>query len=172
MPFDTRRDGDHAADAGSAGPRDDPVEIFGEIGEIEVAMAVDNHGQCRFAQRCEFPVPALRQLVATGRCHGQGFRNSGPDDHWGTECQRDDLSAAYLPEEETMLKKLALATAAVGLLMSTASADYYIVQEKATKKCKVVETRPTETTWVQIGPAAFKTQADAEKQIKTVCVEK
>ena len=40
-----------------------------------------------------------------------------------------------------MLKKLALATAAVGLLMSTASADYYIVQEKATKKCKVVETR-------------------------------
>ena len=52
-----------------------------------------------------------------------------------------------------MLKKLALATAAVGLLMSTASADYYIVQEKATKKCKVVETRPTETTWIQIGPA-------------------
>ena len=75
-------------------------------------------------------------------------------------------------EEERMLKKLALATAAVGLLMSTASADYYIVQEKATKKCKVVETRPTETTWIQIGPAAFKTQSDAEKQIKTVCVEK
>jgi hypothetical protein len=71
-----------------------------------------------------------------------------------------------------MLKKLALAMAAVGLLMSSASADYYIVQEKATKKCKVVETRPTETTWIQIGPAAFKTQADAEKQVKTVCVEK
>jgi hypothetical protein len=71
-----------------------------------------------------------------------------------------------------MLKKLALATAAVGLLMSTASADYYIVQEKVTKKCKVVETRPTETTWIQVGPAAFKTQSDAEKQIKTVCVEK
>ncbi|MFZ0054114.1 MAG: hypothetical protein WAL09_04790, partial [Pseudolabrys sp.] len=77
------------------------------------------------------------------------------------------------PEEEnSMLKKLAFATAAVGLLMSTASADYYIVQEKATKKCKVVETRPTETTWIQVGPAAFKTQSDAEKQIKTVCVEK
>src|SRR5262245_27583643 len=71
-----------------------------------------------------------------------------------------------------MLKKLARAMTAVGLLMSTASADYYIVQEKATKKCKVVETRPTETTWIQIGPAAFKTQAEAEKQIKTVCVEK
>jgi hypothetical protein len=84
-----------------------------------------------------------------------------------------DLFAMYLPKErKTMLKKLALTTAAVGLLMSTASADYYIVQEKATKKCKVVETKPTETTWIQVGPAAFKTQADAEKQIKTVCVEK
>jgi len=71
-----------------------------------------------------------------------------------------------------MLKKLALAAAAMALITSTAGADYYIVQEKATKKCKVVETRPTETTWVQIGPAAFKTQADAEKQVKTVCVEK
>jgi hypothetical protein len=39
-------------------------------------------------------------------------------------------------------------------------------------KCKVVETKPTETTWIQVGPAAFKTQAEAEKQIKTVCVEK
>ena len=71
-----------------------------------------------------------------------------------------------------MLKKLALATATVAILMSTASADYYIVQEKATKKCKVVETRPTETTWIQIGPAAFKTQDEAERQVKTVCVEK
>jgi hypothetical protein len=75
-------------------------------------------------------------------------------------------------EEQDMLKKIVLATATIGLLMSTASADYYIVQEKATKKCKVVETRPTETTWIQVGPASFKTQSDAEKQIKTVCVEK
>ena len=70
------------------------------------------------------------------------------------------------------MKKLVLATAAVGLLMSTASAEYYIVQEKATKKCKVVETKPTDTTWIQVGPASFKTQSDAETQIKTVCVEK
>jgi hypothetical protein len=71
-----------------------------------------------------------------------------------------------------MFKKSALALLALGLLMTTASADYYIVQEKATKKCKVVETKPTETTWIQVGPASFKTQSDADKQIKTVCVEK
>ena len=40
------------------------------------------------------------------------------------------------------------------------------------KKCKVVETKSADTTWVQVGPALFKTQADADKQIKAVCVEK
>jgi hypothetical protein len=90
----------------------------------------------------------------------------------GNQSDLGNLFAVFTSGGKPMLKKLALAMATVGLLMSTASADYYIVQEKATKKCKVVETRPTETTWIQIGPAAFKTQADAEKQIKTVCVEK
>lgn len=71
-----------------------------------------------------------------------------------------------------IFKTIALAAGVLGLLASTANADYYIVQEKATKKCKVVETRPTDTTWIQIGPASFKTQADADKEIKTVCVEK
>ena len=71
-----------------------------------------------------------------------------------------------------MLKTIALAAAVAGLVVSTANADYYIVQEKATKKCKVVETRPSDTTWVQVGPVGFKTQSDAEKQVKTVCVEK
>ena len=71
-----------------------------------------------------------------------------------------------------MLKTVMLAGLALGVLTATANADYYIVQEKATKKCKVVETKPTEMTWVQIGPAAFKTQSEAETKIKTVCVEK
>lgn len=44
-----------------------------------------------------------------------------------------------------MLKKLALATAAMALITSTASADYYIVQEKATRSArssKRVQPRP------------------------------
>ena len=72
-----------------------------------------------------------------------------------------------------MLKQLCLAGAAVAMLSSTAlAAEYYIVQDKATKKCKVVETRPTETTWVQIGPLAFKTRDEADKQLAVVCKEK
>jgi hypothetical protein len=62
-----------------------------------------------------------------------------------------------------------LPRAAMAMLSSTALADYYVVQEKKTKECKVVETRPTETTWVQVGPLAFKTRDEAEKQIKVIC---
>ena len=72
-----------------------------------------------------------------------------------------------------MIKQLLLAGATVGLLSSTAlAAEYYVVQEKSTKKCKVVEARPTETTWVQVGPMAFKTRDEADKQLAVICKEK
>ena len=72
-----------------------------------------------------------------------------------------------------MIKTLCLSAAAVAMMSSTAlAAEYYVVQEKATKKCKVVEARPTETTWIQVGPLAFKTREEAEKQITVICKEK
>jgi hypothetical protein len=72
-----------------------------------------------------------------------------------------------------MLKQLCLAGAAVAFMSSTAlAAEYFIVQDRATKKCKVVDVRPTETTWVQIGPLAFKTREEADKQVAVVCKER
>jgi len=72
-----------------------------------------------------------------------------------------------------MLKTLCMAVVSVGILSGTASAaEYYVVQEKSTKKCKVVESRPTEVTWVQVGPLAFKTRDEAEKQVKVICKER
>jgi hypothetical protein len=72
-----------------------------------------------------------------------------------------------------MIKTLCLSAAAVAMMSSLAlAAEYYVVQEKATKKCKVVEARPTETTWIQVGPLAFKTREEAEKQITVICKEK
>ena len=72
-----------------------------------------------------------------------------------------------------MIKQLLLAGAAIGVMSSTAlAAEYYIVQDKGTKKCKVVDARPSETTWVQIGPMAFKTRDEADKQLAVVCKEK
>jgi hypothetical protein len=71
-----------------------------------------------------------------------------------------------------MTKTALLAIFAIALFGSAASAaEYYVVQERDTKKCKVVETRPTETTWVQVGPLAFKTQDEADRQMKVICKE-
>jgi hypothetical protein len=71
-----------------------------------------------------------------------------------------------------MLKKALFATVALAVLGSAASAaEYYVVQERDTKKCKVVQTRPTEATWVQVGPLAFKTQEEADRQLKVICKE-
>jgi hypothetical protein len=69
-----------------------------------------------------------------------------------------------------MLKVLGLAAAAALVSTAALAAEYYVVQEKTTKECKVVETRPTETTWVQVGPLAFKTRDEAEKQVKVICM--
>ena len=71
-----------------------------------------------------------------------------------------------------MITRLALVMVAAMMFSWAASADYYIFQEQTTKECKVVETRPTETTWLQIGPLSFKTRDEAEKQVAVVCKEK
>ena len=71
-----------------------------------------------------------------------------------------------------MFRTLMLAGAALTVMSVSASADYYVIQEKSSKKCKVVETRPTETTWIQVGPMAFKTRDEADRQIKVICKEK
>jgi hypothetical protein len=71
-----------------------------------------------------------------------------------------------------MIRRLTFAVTAMGMICSPAFADYYIVQEKTTKECKVVETKPTETTWLQVGPLAFKTRDEADKQVAVVCKEK
>ena len=75
-----------------------------------------------------------------------------------------------------MSKKIILAAGALVAVCSSAAfaQEYYVVQEKATMKCKIVETKlpATETTWVQVGPLAFKTREEAEKQSTVICKQK
>jgi hypothetical protein len=75
-----------------------------------------------------------------------------------------------------MKVKIVLASA---LLVSIAApafaAEYYVVQDVKTKKCTIVEQKPTSTTTVtQVGPIAFKTRTEAESGMKKekICVEK
>jgi hypothetical protein len=68
-----------------------------------------------------------------------------------------------------MTKTIALAGAMAMIGSAAFAAEYFVVQEKSTKQCKVVETRPAETTWVQIGPLAFKSREEAETELKVIC---
>ena len=66
----------------------------------------------------------------------------------------------------------ALATAiAVPAFAQTATTEFYVVQDTTTKRCTIVDKKPTTTTTVtQVGPVAFKTRTEAETGMKTIMV--
>jgi len=77
-------------------------------------------------------------------------------------------------EEMTMKIKLVAAAALVASFAVPAFAanQFYIVQDIKTKKCTVVDKKPTEssTSVVSPGDAVYKTRIEAETGMKTVKV--
>jgi hypothetical protein len=73
-----------------------------------------------------------------------------------------------------VLSKYLIGAALASVLAVSASAqavtEYYVVQDSATKKCTIVDKKPTTTTVLQVGPVAFKTRAEAEAGMKTITV--
>ena len=65
---------------------------------------------------------------------------------------------------------LATALAVPAFAQSTTVTEYYVVQDASTKRCTIVDKKPTTTTTVQVGPVAFKTRAEAEAGMKTIKV--
>ena len=72
--------------------------------------------------------------------------------------------------------RIILAAALVAAVSTAAYAqttEYYIVQDVKTKRCTIVDKRPTTTTeFTVLGTTVFKTRAEAEAGVKTqkVCV--
>jgi hypothetical protein len=62
------------------------------------------------------------------------------------------------------------AIATPALAQTTVTEEYYVVQDAATKKCTIVNQKPTTTSVVQVGPLAFKTRTEAESGMKTIKV--
>jgi hypothetical protein len=56
----------------------------------------------------------------------------------------------------------------IGSTAPAFAAEFYIVRGPD-KKCKVVQTRPTDTTIVVVGDKAYVSQEEAEKQLAIVC---
>jgi uncharacterized membrane protein len=62
----------------------------------------------------------------------------------------------------------ALATAIAIPASAQSATEYYVVQDTTTKKCTIVDKKPTTTTVTQVGPVAFKTRQEAESGMKTI----
>jgi hypothetical protein len=80
------------------------------------------------------------------------------------------------PEEDTLKKFLmigALAFAATSVAETAMAAEYYVVRDTTTKKCTVVDTKPTSTTTTIVDNGIYKTKTEAETGMKTtkVCTE-
>ena len=80
------------------------------------------------------------------------------------------------PEEDILKKFLmigALAFGAATVAQTAMAAEFYVVRDSTTKKCTVVETKPTSTTTTIVDNGIYKTKTEAESGMKTtkVCTE-
>jgi len=75
-------------------------------------------------------------------------------------------------KEEFMRMKLFVAAAAIAALATPAlAAEFYIVQDTSTKRCTIVEQKPTTQTTVVVGNGkTYTTRQEAEGAMKTVKV--
>ena len=66
-----------------------------------------------------------------------------------------------------------LAFAATTIAQTASAAEFYVVRDSTTKKCTVVDTRPTTTTTAIVDNGTYKTKTEAEAGMKTtkVCTE-
>ena len=65
---------------------------------------------------------------------------------------------------------IALTFATSAFAQTTQTTEFYVVQDTATKKCTIVDKKPTTTTTVVVGNGVYKTRTEAESGMKTVKV--
>jgi hypothetical protein len=82
-------------------------------------------------------------------------------------------AASRITEEEALKKILmigALAFAASAVSQSANAQEFYVVRDATTKKCTIVDTKPTTTTTTIVDNGTFKTRTEAETGMKTMKV--
>ena len=64
------------------------------------------------------------------------------------------------------------AFAVIGVVSASAqpAAGFYVVRDATTKKCTIVDQKPTTTTTTVVGDGVYKTRTEAETSMKTVKV--
>jgi len=73
-----------------------------------------------------------------------------------------------------MKTKLLFAAAITASLVAPAFAadEFYVVQDSSTKKCTIVDKKPTQTTMTVVSPSGtvYKTRTEAETEMKSIKV--
>jgi len=64
--------------------------------------------------------------------------------------------------------KAFVVAAAMAAWVTPALADYYIIQEPTTKRCRIVEERPAPGVGIVIGERGFGVRTEAESRMRTV----
>jgi hypothetical protein len=70
-------------------------------------------------------------------------------------------------KEEIMNKALLGIVLAAGAVITPALADFYIVQDPSTRRCRIVEERPAPSVGVVVGDG-FGVRVEAENRMRTV----
>jgi hypothetical protein len=99
------------------------------------------------------------------------YRKSGKS---GTIGFPEGLVFASRKTEEDTLKKIlmigALVFAATAVAETANAAEFYVVRDATTKKCTIVDSKPTSTTTTVVDNGTFKTKTEAETGMKTMKV--
>jgi hypothetical protein len=77
------------------------------------------------------------------------------------------------PEEDALKKFLmigALVFAASAVAETAVAAEFYVVRDATTRKCTIVDSKPTTTTTTIVDNGTFKTKTEAETGMKTMKV--
>ena len=76
-------------------------------------------------------------------------------------------------EEDALKKFLMIGTlvfAASAVAETAVAAEFYVVRDATTKKCTIVDTKPTTTTTTVVDNGTFKTKTEAETGMNTMKV--
>jgi len=75
------------------------------------------------------------------------------------------------------MNKLLISAAVAAFAITSASAQpaggFYVIRDASTKKCTIVDQKPTTTTTTVVGDSVYKTRTEAETGMKSikVCTE-
>lgn len=72
--------------------------------------------------------------------------------------------------KKSLIAALVVGFSASAFAQTAVVSEYYVVRDASTKKCTIVDKKPTSTTTTIVDNGTFKTRTEAETGMKTIKV--